>query len=158
MSITKDMVVSIHYTLKDDEGNTLDQSANDPLAYLHGHSNIIPGLENALAELKTGDKKVISVPPEQGYGLYNEQLKFTLPKEQLGGDTPEPGMMVQMTSPEGSALATIVSVDDKQVHLDANHPLAGKTLHFDVTVAEVRPATQEELQHGHPHGPGGHHH
>ena len=81
-----------------------------------------------------------------------------MPKEQLGGEDPQLGMMVQMTSPEGSALATIVGVDEKQVHLDANHPLAGKTLHFDVEIADIRPATDEELQHGHPHGVGGHHH
>ena len=156
--ITKDMVVSINYTLKDDAGTTLDQSAEDPLAYLHGHNNIIPGLESALDSLKKGDTKKVSVAPEQGYGVYNEQLKFSMPKEQLGGEDPQLGMMVQMTSPEGSALATIVGVDEKQVHLDANHPLAGKTLHFDVEIADIRPATAEELQHGHPHGVGGHHH
>jgi len=155
--ITKDMVVSFNYTLTDESGTTLDQSGGEPLAYLHGHQNIIPGLENELANLNKGDKKKVTVPPDQGYGTYNAQLRFTLPKTQLGGE-PEVGMMVQMSSPEGSVLATIVGMEDDQVHLDANHPLAGKTLHFDVEITDIRKATAEELEHGHPHGEGGHHH
>ena len=158
-SITKDTVVSFNYTLTDDEGNTLDQSREgEPLSYLHGYHNIIPGLESALESLKAGDRKKATISPELAYGPYSEQLCFSLPKSQLGSGDPVVGMMVQMSSPEGSAVATIMDVKGDEVLLDANHPLAGKTLHFDVEITTVRAATAEEIEHGHVHGEGGHQH
>jgi FKBP-type peptidyl-prolyl cis-trans isomerase SlyD len=128
------------------------------LKYLQGHDNIIPGLERELAGLKAGDKKKVVVPATDAYGVHNPELIFSLPRTQFGGETPDAGMVVQMQSEEGVMMATVVEVSDEQIMLDANHPLAGQELHFDVEIVDVRPATQEELSHGHPHGPGGHHH
>lgn len=156
--ITENKVVSMNYTLKDDAGQVLDASNGEPLSYLQGHGNIIPGLERELAGLKPGDSKHVTVQPEEAYGQYNPELKFELPMEQFGGDKPEPGAMVQLQSPAGALMATIEKVDASMVTLDANHPLAGQQLHFDVEITEVRDATPEEIQHGHPHGPNGHHH
>lgn len=156
--ITKDQVVSLQYTLRDDAGNVLDASNGNALVYLHGHNNIIPGLEKELNGMKAGDKKKVTVGPDDAYGQYDPELKFALPREQFADQAPQAGMMVQLQSQQGQIIARIENVDDKQVQLDANHPLAGQTLHFEVEVAEIREATSEELSHGHPHGPGGHHH
>ncbi len=156
--ITKDQVVSLQYTLRDDSGNVLDASNGNALVYLHGHNNIIPGLEKELNGMKTGDKKQVTIQPDDAYGQYDPELKFALPREQFGGQAPQAGMMVQLQSPQGQIIARIENVSEQQVQLDANHPLAGQTLHFEVEVTEVREATSEELTHGHPHGPDGHHH
>ena len=157
--ITKDMVVTFHYTLKDDDGNVMDQSQQgQPLAYLHGHKNIIPGLEKNLDGLNSGDKKEITVSAEQGYGNYDANLAFKVEKKHFGAEAVEPGMMAEFETPQGPLVAVITKIEEDMVFLDANHPMAGKTLHFEVEIAEIRDATQEELSHGHPHGPGGHHH
>lgn len=157
--INNNMVVSMNYTLKDDAGNVLDTSSGKPMEYLHGHSNIIPGLEKALNGLTVGDKKEVKVASEEGYGTYDPQLRFAVDLEQFGGQTPQPGMMIQLASPGGETImARIISVENQQVNLDANHPLAGKDLFFDVEITEIRNASQEEMAHGHPHGPNGHHH
>lgn len=157
--IAKDMVVSMNYTLKDKQGEVIDASGEEPLQYLQGHQNIIPGLEAALEGLKPGDKKQVVVPAEQGYGTYNDELKVTIPKAQFNqGEEPEVGMLVQLDSPQGPMMAQIISIEENSVHLDLNHPLAGEELHFEVEIAAIREASQEELAHGHPHGPGGHHH
>ena len=152
-------VVSMNYVLKDKEGSILDTSQGQPLDYLEGHQNIIPGLEKALTGLEKGDKKVVEVSPEEGYGQYNPDMCFTMEKSQFGATIPEPGVSVQLNTADGQAfLATIVNVEGDQVHLDANHPLAGKALIFDVEITDIRDASPEEITHGHPHGPGGHHH
>jgi FKBP-type peptidyl-prolyl cis-trans isomerase SlyD len=156
--ITKDMVVSMNYTLKDESGNVLDASNGQPLEYLQGHNNIIPGLEKELSGLNVGDKKQVKVTPEEGYGQYDPGLKFTIGLDQFQGQQPQPGMMVQMESEEGVMMAKIVGIEEQKVVLDANHPLAGQPLFFDVEIAGVRPASSEEIAHGHPHGPHGHHH
>jgi FKBP-type peptidyl-prolyl cis-trans isomerase SlyD len=157
--ITKDKVVSFQYTLKDNEGNVLDASQDKPLSYLHGHQNIIPGLENELSGLDVGAKKQVTVAPEQGYGEYRDELKMALPLAQFGARKPEVGMMVQLGTPNGDTMmATIVGIANNQAYLDGNHPLAGQTLHFDVEIVDIRDASSEEISHGHPHGPGGHHH
>lgn len=157
-TITDGQVVSMNYVLTDTAGNVLDASQGQPLQYLQGHRNIIPGLEKELAGLKPGDRKKVTVQPSDGYGQHNPELVFSLPLEQFGGQTPQAGMMVQLESPEGVVMATIVSVDAQNVSLDANHPLAGQVLNFEVEIVEIRDASPEELTHGHPHGPGGHHH
>lgn len=156
--IAANMVVSMNYTLTDPSGKTLDASGDEPLEYLQGHQNIIPGLERELAGLKVGERKQVVVQPEDGYGVRNEELVFSLPRTQFGGETPEAGMMVQLQSEEGVMMATIVSVNEQEIALDANHPMAGQTLHFDIEIVGIRSASDEEMSHGHPHGPHGHHH
>jgi FKBP-type peptidyl-prolyl cis-trans isomerase SlyD len=153
-------VVSIKYDLKDQDGNMLDSSNGEPFSYLQGHHNIIPGLEKALTGTVVGSKKQVVVEPEEAYGIQNPQMVFDLNKAQFqGGDIPPIGEMVQMGSPEGqNFMGRISKIEGDVVTVDANHPLAGQTLYFDVEVVELRPATEEELQHGHPHGVGGHHH
>lgn len=158
-TITNNMVVSMNYTLKDKQGEVIDASGDEPLQYLQGFQNIIPGLEAALAGLKIGDKKQVVISPEDGYGSYNDELKVVIAKEQFSqGEEPEVGMLVQLDSPQGPMMAQITAIEDSTVHLDLNHPLAGEELHFDVEITGIREASQEEISHGHPHGPGGHHH
>lgn len=155
--IADDTVVSMLYTLRDDAGEELDASEGDPLHYLHGHSNIIPGLEKALAGLSVGDKKHVVVQPEDGYGIYHPELEIILDRKQFGKTEPTVGTGVELHGANGEVLdALIVGVGDSEVQVNANHPLAGKVLHFDVEIAGIRPATEEELEHGHPHGADGH--
>ena len=156
--VSADKVVTMNYTLTDNTGNVLDASKDEPLEYLQGHQNIIPGLERALEGLSAGARKQVTVNPEEGYGTHNDELIFSLPLEQFGGHAPQPGMVVQLQSEEGVMMATILKTEGQQVILDANHPLAGQVLNFDVEIVGVRAASAEELQHGHPHGPHGHHH
>jgi FKBP-type peptidyl-prolyl cis-trans isomerase SlyD len=157
--IKENDVVAINYTLTDEEGKLLDSSDGEPMEFLQGHQNIIPGLEKELTGLNVGDKKKVVVPPEQGYGHYNPELQFELPIEQFGQEQPQTGMMLQLSSNTGeSFMAKIIRVQNDRVIMDANHPLAGKSLHFDVEITAVREATPDELTHGHPHGPNGHHH
>jgi len=160
MKIAHEKVVSIHYTLTNGEGTVLDSSSGGhPLAYLHGFGNIIPGLENALEGKAAGDKLQVTVDPEQGYGARDERLVQAVPRSAFKGvDELAPGMQFQAQGPQGTRLVVVTQVADDVVTVDANHPLAGQTLHFDVEVSEVRDATSEELEHGHVHGPGGHHH
>ncbi|HEX8523653.1 MAG TPA: peptidylprolyl isomerase [Tepidisphaeraceae bacterium] len=160
MNVAKDKIVSIDYTLTGDGGQVLDSSSGRaPLAYLHGAGNIIPGLEQALEGKNSGDQLNVSIPPEQGYGTRDENLVQAVPRTAFQG-APElkAGMQFQANTNMGPRLLTIVDVRPDQVMVDANHPLAGQTLNFDVKVVEVRDATAEELSHGHPHGPGGHQH
>ena len=160
MKIAQEKVVSIHYTLKNAEGSVLDSSSgSDPLAYLHGAGNIIPGLESALEGKEAGEKLAVTVEPGQGYGDRDERLVQDVPRAAFK-DVQElaPGMQFQAQGPQGTRLVVVTQVAEETVTVDANHPLAGQTLHFEVEVAEVRDATAEELEHGHVHGPGGHHH
>ena len=160
MQITTHKVVRIHYTLTNEQGEILDSSrGQDPLTYLHGHGNIIPGLENALAGHSAGDKFQVTVLPEDAYGLRNDELVQSVPRSAFQGvDEILPGMQFQAQSPEGMQLVTVLDVDGDEVLLDGNHPMAGITLNFDIEVTDVRDATHEELAHGHVHGQGGHPH
>ena len=160
MSITQDQVVSIHYTLKDDSGEVIDRSAAGvPLAYLHGHGNLIPGLERELTGKNTGDRLQVRIAPADAYGEYDSALVQSVPRRALKGIADvRVGMRLQAQTPEGARALTVTKVSGDMVTLDGNHPLADQTLHFDVEVVEVRDATEEELEHGHVHGPGGHHH
>ena len=159
MQIANEKVVYIHYTLTNQEGETLDSSAGrDPLGYLHGAGNIIPGLEKALEGKEAGEKLNVSVEPDQAYGERDEALIQQVPRSAFEGvDSVEPGMQFQAQSPHGPMLVTVTQVESEEVTVDANHPLAGQTLTFDVEVTEVRNATEEELTHGHVHGAGGAH-
>jgi FKBP-type peptidyl-prolyl cis-trans isomerase SlyD len=160
MLIKDNMVVSIHYTLKNEEGQVLDSSqGREPLSYLHGNNNIIPGLENALTGKEIGEQFNISIPPEDGYGVRDERLIQVLPKTAFEGiDLVEPGMQFQARSDQGVQIITVTSVDGDRVTVDGNHALAGEVLNFDIEITHIRPATEEELAHGHVHGPGGNHH
>ncbi len=161
MTVQKDCVVSMHYVLRDDEGTVLDESQQDqPLPYLHGHQNIVPGLETALSGASVGDTKRVVVSPEEGYGVREERLVLAVPRDQLPPDLePEIGMTLGMQTAQGQMVPVrVIEVEPERVRLDANHELAGVTLHFEVTIAAVRAATEEELSHGHVHGPEGHAH
>jgi FKBP-type peptidyl-prolyl cis-trans isomerase SlyD len=160
MSITQDQVVSIHYTLRDDTGDVLDQSAADsPLAYLHGHGNLIPGLERELTGRNAGDKLQVKIPPADGYGEYNRALVQQVPRRALKGiPNLHVGLRLQAQTPQGPQPVTVTHLAGDMVTIDGNHPLAGKSLHFEVEITEVRDATAEELAHGHVHGPDGHGH
>jgi FKBP-type peptidyl-prolyl cis-trans isomerase SlyD len=160
VQIARNKVVSIYYTLRDEHGNVLDSSqGRAPLTYLHGKGNIIPGLEQALSGKATGDKLEVTVAPEQGYGPRDERLVQIVARAKFGEVAGlAPGMQVRANGPKGPRIVTVVSVDRDFVTVDGNHPLAGRTLHFSLEVAEIRKATHEEITHGHVHGPGGHHH
>lgn len=159
-TIQQDHVVTVHYTLTDDAGVTLDASdAAEPLAYLHGHGNIVPGLEDALTGRKAGESLKVAVSPEQGYGVRDQPVEV-VPRNAFPADAElEVGMPLQAQHPNGDVMVVFVEkVDANEITLSGNHPLAGQTLHFDVKIVGVRAASAEELSHGHVHGAGGHHH
>jgi FKBP-type peptidyl-prolyl cis-trans isomerase SlyD len=160
MLIAKDSVVSIDYTLTDSDGTVLDSSKGQkPLEYLHGSGNIITGLEEALEGKRAGDSLKVSVPPEKGYGMRNESLSQKVPRKMFDSKTEiKPGMRFHAEAEHGEHTVTVTAVDSENVTVDANHPLAGKILNFDVKITGVRAATHEELAHGHVHGAGNHHH
>ena len=160
MQISTNKVVAIDYTLTDDSGTVLDSSADgEPLAYLHGVGAIIPGLENALEGKVAGDQVQVHVAPGDGYGDRDENLRQAVPRTHFEGvDDLEVGMQFRVQGDSGPIVITVVEIGEEEVTVDGNHQLAGVPLNFDVTVREVRDATEEELSHGHAHGPGGHHH
>jgi len=154
MNIDDKRAVSIHYTLTNEQGEKLDSSeGQDPLSYLHGASNIIPGLENALVGKTTGDKVSVTVQPEDGYGEINPEMIQIVPREAFEGiDDIQAGMQFQASGPDGQTqVVTIKAVGEEGVTVDGNHPLAGQVLNFDVSIEEVRDATEEEIAHGHVH-------
>jgi len=160
VEIAADRVVTIHYTLKDDKGTVLDSSAGgEPLAYIQGHGNLVAGLEKALEGKQDGNTLAVVIPPEEGYGERDEKLIQRVPKRSLQGSGEiKKGMQFQARTDDGMRLFTVTGVIGDMVSLDGKHPLADQTLHFDVEVVSVREATSEELEHGHVHGAGGHHH
>ncbi len=159
MQIIRHTVVSVDYTLTDDAGAVLDTSRGaDPLAYIHGIGQIVPGLERALDGRVAGDTVRVRLEPTDAYGERDDRLMHRAQRSQFGAEPPEVGMRVEATSPEGTHVLTIVAIDGDVVTLDGNHPLAGVPLTFDVTIVEVRAATRQEIEHGHAHGPGGEHH
>jgi FKBP-type peptidyl-prolyl cis-trans isomerase SlyD len=160
VEIAADSVVLIHYTLKDDSGAVLDSSAGgEPLAYIQGHGNLVPGLEKALEGKTGGTTLAVTLAPADGYGTRDETLVQRVSKRTLKGSGEiRKGMQFQARTDSGMRLFTVTAVIGDMVSLDGNHPLADQTLHFDIEVVEVRPATAEELEHGHVHGAGGHHH
>jgi len=160
VQIEKNRVVQLHYTLRDEQGAVVDTSdGRAPLTYLHGKSNLIPGLEQALAGRAAGDKFDVTVAPEHAYGQRDERLLQILPRGMFG-EVAEltPGMQVRASGPQGARLVNVTKVERDFVTIDGNHPLAGRTLYFSVEVIDVRKATHEEVSHGHAHGSGGHHH
>ena len=156
--IENESVVGIEYRLSDSDGNLIDSSeGSDPLAYLHGAQNILPALESELTGKSVGDKVSTVIQPENGYGVRNDTLVGEVPRADLEGiPNVEIGMELEAETPEGARIVRVIAMSDDSITIDANHPLAGVELHFDVTVASIREATEEEISHGHVHGPGGH--
>jgi FKBP-type peptidyl-prolyl cis-trans isomerase SlyD len=156
MVIADHKVVSLHYTLKNNDGEILDASAaDDPLSYIHGTGSIIPGLEKQLAGKSAGNEFNVSVGPADAYGERSETLVQQIPRSAFKDvDEIEEGMQFQARSASGETLITVTGVEGDQVTVDGNHPLAGETLNFDVKVESVRDATAEELEHGHVHSDG----
>lgn len=153
MKIQDNCVVAIHYTLTNDEGDVIDTSeGREPLRYLQGHGNIIPGLEQALLGLTTGESLTVVVEPEDGYGPKQDALIQAVPREAFDGvDVIEVGMQFQAQTAQGPIPVTVIAVDEESVTLDGNHELAGVRLNFAVQIADVREASAEELDHGHVH-------
>jgi len=160
MQIADRCVATFHYTLTNDAGEVLDSSqGREPLAYLHGAGNIVPGLEGALTGRSAGDNFTVDVAPEDGYGTRHPELVQEVPMQAFRGvERVEPGMQFQAQTPQGALSVRVTKVEGDTVTVDGNHPLAGETLHFAIEVTGVREATEEELQHGHVHGAGGHEH
>ncbi|MDZ7828565.1 MAG: peptidylprolyl isomerase [Halofilum sp. (in: g-proteobacteria)] len=154
MQIARDTVAAIDYKLTDNDGQVLDTSeGREPLSYLHGAGNLIPGLESALEGQTEGDSLSVTVKPEEAYGERDERLVQQVPMAAFEGvDQVEAGMRFQATDEQGQGrVVTVTEVDGDQVTVDANHPLAGQPLNFEVSVVEVRAATDEEIEHGHVH-------
>ena len=161
MTIAHHKVVSFHYTVSDsDSEEVIDSSeGGQPMTYLHGAQNIVPGLERALEGNSVGDELEVTVAPAEAYGERSEDRVQQVPIEAFEGmEKVEPGMAVTAHTDHGQVNLVITEVQGDQVTVDANHPLAGKSLTFQVTVTEVRDASDEEKAHGHVHGPGGHEH
>ena len=160
MLVAKNSVVAIDYTLKDDDGDVLDTSqGREPLTYLHGGGGIIPGLERELEGKTVGDVMSVSIVAADAYGERNEALRQEVPREQFGEiEELEVGMQFRVDTNNGPMMITIVEVAEANVTIDGNHPLAGMALHFEVAIRDVREATEEEIEHGHAHGPVGHQH
>lgn len=156
MQVADNKVVSIHYKLTNQAGETLDSSeGREPLAYIHGQGNIIPGLEKALAGKESGEELNVTVEPEEGYGERHEQLIQEVPMSAFEGvDEVKPGMQFQAQTEAGPRVITVKEVADENVTIDGNHPLAGETLNFEVSIEEVRDATDQEIEHGHVHDGG----
>lgn len=156
MRIGTSAVATLQYTLRDDGGTVLDASGDDaPLVYLHGHGNLIGGLERALEGLAAGDTLAVSVEPEDAYGLRDESLVQDVPRSAFpDGVVIEAGMRFQGGSGHGAQSVVVTEVGAGHVRVDGNHPLAGQRLHFEVRVTEVRAATRQEIAHGHVHAHG----
>lgn len=153
MKISKDKVVSIHYTLTNTKGDVIDSSRErgEPLKYIHGHRNLIPGMENGIEGREVAEKLNLEIEPKDGYGEKNEDMIQRVPKAQFGEQDVKPGMMFTAQTQQGPVQVTITDVLENEVVVDANHALAGEKLFFDVEIMEVREATAEELSHGHVH-------
>ena len=161
MQVSEQKVVTMNYEVADDQGQLIDRSEEGgPLAYIHGNGQLIPGLETALEGRGKGDKVAVDVPPEQGYGERDEEGVQTVARNQFDDSVEiEVGMQFEaQDDDEGHQIVTVVAVDGENITLDTNHPLAGKSLRFEVEILDVRDASAEELSHGHVHGPGGHDH
>jgi FKBP-type peptidyl-prolyl cis-trans isomerase SlyD len=159
MQIGSKKVVSLEYTLKNDKGDVLDSSeGREPLAYLHGAGNIIPGLEKALEGKGAGDELEVAVTPENGYGQRDEKLVRNMPVRKIMEKNLQVGGRYPAQTDQGPRLVQVLALRGDYAHVDQNHPLAGQNLNFKVKVVAVRDATEEEVQHGHVHGPEGHAH
>jgi FKBP-type peptidyl-prolyl cis-trans isomerase SlyD len=160
VQLTKDKVAIINYTLKDKDSNVMDESNDGTFTYLHGAKNLIPALEDALEGKEAGEKVNAVVEPEKAYGLRDETKIQRVPRKMFPPEQElQVGMPFSSATPDGTAVNVVITaIEELEVVIDGNHPLAGVELHFDIELIEVRDATTEELEHGHVHGPGGHQH
>lgn len=155
----KKRVITFHYTLKDPKGEVIDSSSgHEPLGFLEGASQIIPGLEKEVIKLKKGDKKIIKVPADEAYGKRDDRFVITVGRKELPPGDIQVGQQFELKSDQGAHVVLVTKITDTEVVLDGNHPLAGVDLAFDIEVTDMREATEEELSHGHSHGGDGHHH
>ena len=155
--VSNGKVVAFSYELKNNKGETLEKS-DQPLEYLHGNNNIIPGLEKEMEGLAVGDQKDVTVKPSDGYGEYDKELRFEVPRKNFPAEIEiQAGMEFQTETENGPMIVTITEVKPDIIVVDGNHPLAGQQLHFDVTIQSIREATEQEMNHGHVHH-GGHNH
>ncbi|KZN67014.1 FKBP-type peptidyl-prolyl cis-trans isomerase [Pseudoalteromonas luteoviolacea] len=156
MKIAQNTVVKMHYSVLDDDQNSIDNTFDEePLEFIIGTGFLIKGLEDALIDKQAGDQVSVTVEPEQGYGIRNDNLTQAVPKSMFEGIEVEVGMQFRATTDEGEQAVIVIGVEEDEVIVDGNHPLAGITLHFDVEILEVRTATDEELAHGHVHSADG---
>lgn len=164
MQIGADSVVSFHYRLSESGGELLESSFEaDPTLYLHGHGNLLPALEEAFNGKQLGDKFTVDLQPEQAYGLRKEGATQRIPIKHLHNyaaikNKLKPGMQVAVNTQQGPWDVVVLKVGKFNVDIDSNHPLAGKSLTFEIEIVELRAATDDEIAHGHAHGVGGHHH
>lgn len=160
MQISKNSVVTLNYTLKNDQGDTLDESQDGSFLYLHGAGGIISGLESQLEGKTTGDSFETHIEPAEGYGERDDSMVQIVPRDMFEADHPiEEGIQFHAESPEGDMLTvTVTKIDGDNITVDGNHPLAGIALNFDINIVDIREASSEEIEHGHVHGPDGHHH
>lgn len=160
MSIKDNSVVQFNYTLRDEQGEVLESNEGlDPIAYLHGHDNMMPGVENALVGKEVGTKFSVTLPASETYGERNEEAEQRVSVKHLqGAKVWKAGMRALINTDQGQRQVTIIKMGKFMATVDVNHPLAGRELTFDLEVADVRDATSEEIAHGHAHGKGGHQH
>lgn len=159
MQIVKDKVVSFHYKLSEGDSELEQSHDGDPMSFLFGHGGLISGLEEAMAGRESGDSFSVTVPPEKAYGHYSPDAIQRVPVKHFGTKKKlRRGEVVALQTSQGPLDVTIVKVGKFMADVDANHPLAGRTLTFDIDIVDVRDATGEEVAHGHAHGTGGHHH
>ncbi len=160
MRIEDKKIVVMNYTLTTDDGEVLDQSNDGSFAYLHGADNIIAGLENALTGKTVGDTLNVKVLPADGYGERNDEMVQVVGKEMFESDEGlEVGSQFHAEGPDGQpVMITVAAIEGDDITIDGNHPLAGVNLNFDVSIIDIRDASEEEISHGHVHGPDGHHH
>ena len=162
MKISSDKIVTFHYRLSDEEGVLLEEShGGDPTAYLHGHRNVIRGLEDAMEGKSIGDVFTATIEPIMAYGLRREDSHQRVPIKHLltkAKAKVKPGMTVSVQTEQGVKEMVVIKAGKFNVDLDTNHPLAGKTLTFEISILDIRESTSEERSHGHAHGVGGHHH
>jgi len=160
MIVEKDKAVSFHYTLKNADGEQMETSREkDPMSYLHGANNIIPGLEKAMEGHAVNDVFSVTVEPEEAYGVRNEKNVQRVPMKRLKGiGKISVGQVLNLQTNQGQVQVTVLKVGRFNIDVDGNHPLAGKSLTFDVEITDIRDASAEELEHKHVHGPGGHQH
>ncbi|MCH4294131.1 peptidylprolyl isomerase [Shewanella sp. 3B26] len=160
MEIKDDLVVQFNYTLRDEKGEVLETNeGHDPVAYLHGHHNMMPGVENAIEGKNVGDKFSVTLPASETYGERIENAEQRVPaKHLMGAKVWKPGMRAIVNTDQGQRQVTVVKVGKFMITVDINHPLAGRELTFDIDIVAAREATAEEIAHGHAHGVGGHQH
>lgn len=160
MQISKNSVVTINYTLKNDQGETLDESHDSSFLYMHGAGGIIPGLEGQLEGKSAGDEFSAHIEPADGYGERDDSMVQVVPRDMFDKEHPiDVGIQFHAEGPEGETLTvTVTKIDGDDITVDGNHPLAGIALNFDIKIVEIREASAEEIEHGHVHGPGGHQH